>query len=286
MAVLGTGTMGEPMARNLLRAGFDVAVWNRSRHRAEPLGAEGAAVGDTPVDAAAGADLVLTPLADGKAVAEVMEEEGVLGAMQPDAVWLQVATVGVTAAERLGELAAAHRVPYVDAPVLGTRGPAEQGELVVLASGPAELRERCRPVFDAIGKRTRWVGEAGMGSRLKMVANLWLIAVMEAVAEALALARGLGLDPRAFLEAMEGTQIDTPYLHSKGEAILEGRFEPSFALRLAAKDARLVLEAAEIAKVDLAVARAVHDMFERAIELGHGDEDMAATYFATSAPQR
>jgi 3-hydroxyisobutyrate dehydrogenase len=173
-------------------------------------------------------------------------------------------------------------VAYVDAPLLGTKEPAEKGELVILASGPAELRARCQPVFDAIGKSTRWVGEAGAASRLKMVANMWLLAVTEAVAEALALAEGLGLDPREFLATMEGSQIDTPYLHIKGEKMLERSFEPSFKLRLAAKDASLVLEAGEQAGVDLALARVALGKFSRAVELGHGDEDMAATYFASA----
>ncbi len=281
-AVLGTGTMGAPIARNLLDAGFDVRVWNRTRARAEPLAGAGAAVCDTPADAVRGASFVMTTLADGDVVRETMDGEGTLGAMDEDAVWLQLATVGVTAAEELADLAHEHGVAYVDAPVLGTRAPAEKGELVVLASGPEELRPRCAPVFAAIGKQARWLGEAGTGSRVKMVVNMWLLAVTEAAAEAIALAEGLGLDPHAFLETMAGSQIDTPYLHLKGEAILERQLEPSFSLRLAEKDAALVLEAAQRAQVDLAVARTVHDQFVRGIELGHGDDDMAATYFATA----
>lgn len=280
VAVLGTGTMGAPIARNLLQAGFDVRVWNRSRDRAEPLGDDGATVCETAADAVHGAAFVLTVLSDGDAVAATMDD-AVLAALEDDAIWVQTSTVGIAAAERFAELAARHDVGYVDAPVLGTRAPAEQGELVVLASGPDDLVERCVPVFDAIGKETRRVGAAGAGSRLKLVVNAWLLAVTNAAAEAIALAEGLGLDPRTFLEAMEGSQIDTPYLHLKGEAILERRLRPSFALRLAEKDAGLVLAAAEQAGVDLAVARAAHAAFARADALGHGEEDMAAVYFAT-----
>ena len=277
-AVLGTGTMGEPIARNLLEAGLDVRVWNRTREKAEPLEDDGATVCDTPAEAVRGADLVLTTVADGDAAAEVMEEDGALGAMAGGAVWIQLATVGVEASQQLIDLAAAHDVRHVDAPVLGTRGPAEQGELVVLASGPEELRERCAPVFEAIGQETRWVGDAGAGSRLKMVTNLWLLGVLEAAAESIALAEGLGLDPRAFLDTMEGSQIDSPYLHIKGEAILAGDLEPSFKLALAEKDASLVLEAGEQARVRIPLARAFHDAFARGVEEGHGDDDMAATY--------
>jgi 3-hydroxyisobutyrate dehydrogenase len=282
VAVLGTGTMGAPIARNLLRAGFPVRVWNRTRAKAETLAGDGAIVAGSPAEAVAGAEFVLTVLTDADAVAETMEEDGALGAIRPDAVWIQLSTVGVDGAERLGELASEHRIAYVDAPVLGTREPAENGELVILASGPEEARERCAPLFDAIGKETYWLGAAGVGSRMKMVANMWLISVTEAVAESIALADGLGLDPREFLDIMSGTAIDTPYLHIKGEAILERRLEPSFKLSVAAKDARLVLEAARDAGIDPAVARAAHDAFVRAVELGYGDDDMAAAYFATA----
>jgi 3-hydroxyisobutyrate dehydrogenase len=282
VAVLGTGTMGAAIARNLREAGFAVRAWNRTREKAEPLAAAGIDVCDTPAEAARGADFVLTALADADSVAETMGTQGTLAAMEDGAVWLQTATVGITAAAELGALASERGIAYVDAPVLGTKEPAEQGQLTVLASGPEGLRERCAPVFDAIGTTTCWVGAAGSGSRLKMVVNNWVLAVTEAAAESLALAEGLGLDPHLFLETMKGGAIDTPYLHVKGEKILQRSLEPSFKLSLAAKDASLVLEAGALAHVDLAVARAVHDKMGEAIELGHGDEDMAATYFASA----
>jgi 3-hydroxyisobutyrate dehydrogenase len=160
-AVLGTGTIGAPIARNLLAAGLDVRVWNRTRAKAEPLADDGATVGATPDEAVRGAGFVLTTLADEDAVVETMEEDDVFGAMEDGAIWIQLATVGVAAADRLGALAAEHGVAYLDAPVLGSREPAERAELVVLASGPEELRERCLRVFDAIARSTRWVGAAG-----------------------------------------------------------------------------------------------------------------------------
>ena len=276
VAVLGTGTIGEPIARNLAGAGFELRVWNRTREKAEPLAEDGAAVCDTAAEAARGAELVLTVLADADSTAETVEEVE----FADGAVWVQIATVGVDGAERLAELAAEKGVAFVDAPVLGTRKPAEEGKLVVLASGAADALDRCEPVFDAIGQKTRRLGPVPNGSKLKMVTNLWLLAVTEGAAEAIALAEGLGLDPREFLATMEGSQIDTPYLHLKGEAMLERQLEPSFKLRHAEKDASLVLEAAGRAGVEARVARAVKEAFERGIELGHGDEDMAAVYFA------
>ncbi len=277
VAVLGTGTIGEPIARNLARAAFDVRVWNRTREKAEPLAQDGATVWDSAAEAADGAELVLTVLADVDATAETIEEVE----FADGAVWVQMATVGVDGAERLAELAQEKRVAFVDAPVLGTRQPAEQAKLVVLASGPDDALDRCEPVFEAIGQQTRRLGSVPNGSKLKMVTNLWLLAVTEGAAEAIALAEGLGLDPRDFLDTMEGSQIDSPYLHLKGQAMLDRKLEPSFRLEHAAKDSVLVLEAADRAGVDTRVARAVREAFERAIELGHGDEDMAAVYFAS-----
>ncbi len=170
VAVLGTGIMGGPMAANLASAGLDVRVWNRSREKAEPLADRGADVADSPAQAAAGADVVLTMLADGDTVESVMSgEHGALAAIGDDAVWLQMSTVGIDATERLRGLAAQRGVAFVDAPVLGTRQPAEQGELMVLAAGPEALRERCAPVFDAVGREVRWVGvQPGAASRFKL----------------------------------------------------------------------------------------------------------------------
>lgn len=279
VAVLGSGTIGEPIARNLARAGFDVRVWNRTREKAESLAQDGATVCDSAAEAAQGAEFVLSVLADADSTAETMEEV----TFADDAVWLQTATVGVDGAERFAELAGEKGVAFVDAPVLGTRQPAEEGKLVVLASGPDEALDRCEPVFEAIGQKTRRLGPVPNGSKLKMVTNLWLLAVTESVAEAIALAEGLGIDPHEFLATMEGSQIDSPYLHLKGEAMLERRLDPSFKLELAAKDSGLVLEAADRAGVDARVARAVREAFERGIELGHGEEDMAAVYCAAKA---
>jgi 3-hydroxyisobutyrate dehydrogenase len=276
VAVLGTGTIGEPIARNLARAGFGVRAWNRTRAKAEPLAQDGATVCDSAADATRDAELVLTVLADAEATAETIQELE----FAEEAVWIQSATVGVDGAERLAELAQGKGVAFVDAPVLGTRQPAEEGKLVVLASGPDDALDHAEPLFDAIGQQTRRLGPVPNGSKLKMVTNLWLLAVTEGAAEAIALAEGLGLDPREFLATMEGSQVDTPYLHLKGEAMLERRLDPSFKLKLAEKDASLVLEAAGRAGVEVRVARGVREAFERGVELGHGDEDMAAVYFA------
>lgn len=275
VALLGTGTMGAGMARNIAAAGLPLRVWNRTPERAEPL-AEVATVAGSVAEAVDGADVVLTMLYDAESVADTMEQAR--GKLGTDTIWLQQSTVGVAGTERLVDLAADLGVAYVDAPVLGTRKPAEDGALVVLASGPEQVRDRLAPVLDAIGSRTMWVGEAGAGSRLKLAANAWVFTVVEGVAESLALTRDLGLDPRLFLEAVQGGALDAPYVQLKGGAMLDGAFDPAFALTGALKDAELILEAGRGAGLDLGVLPGIREHFARAVEAGHGDLDMAATY--------
>jgi 3-hydroxyisobutyrate dehydrogenase len=285
VAVLGAGgTMGLPMTRNLVRAGLRVTAWNRSPQKAAGLATEGIKVADSPERAAAGADFVVTMLADADAVTGTMTgQRGALAAMDRTAIWVQMSTIGERGTEACARLAA-DRVVFVDAPVLGTREPAEQARLVILASGPDEAREPVRPVFDALGHKTIWVGEAGAGTRLKLVANSWVLSVVEATAETIALAEGLGLRPELFLDAVDGSALDLPYLRMKAAAIMARDFDnPPFALRLAAKDAVLVAEAAGRHDLDLPLLRAISDRMTEGAA-GRGDLDISATYL-TSAPR-
>jgi 3-hydroxyisobutyrate dehydrogenase len=284
VAVLGAGgTMGFPMARNIARAGLTVRAWNRTRSRAEPLAEDGAQIFDTPAEAAAGADVILTMLVDVDAVLAAVEgEHGALATARDGAIWLQMSTIGIEGTERCAALARERGIRFVDAPVLGTKQPAEQGRLVVLASGPEDTRAELAPIFDAIGQRTLWLGEAGGGSRLKLVTNAWLVAVVEGAAEAIALAEGLGVDPRNFLDAVRGGTLDSPYLQIRGKAMIERDFTPSFRLSLAAKDARLAAEAATRHNLELPLVALIRDRLAAAAEQ-HGDEDVAAA-FLVSAP--
>jgi 3-hydroxyisobutyrate dehydrogenase len=277
IAVLGTGIMGAPMARNLAGAGFDVRAWNRSREKAAPLAEHGVTVADTPADAVAGCSIVVTMLADADVTADVAEQ--FLPAMEEDTVWDQMATLGIRGIERAGAMAGKRGVAFVDAPVLGTRQPAEAGALIVLAAGEDGPVERCGPVFDAVGGRTIRVGaEPGLATKLKLALNNWVLAVTEATAETVALAQGLGVDPQLLTDALDGGPLDLQYFRAKAKLMLALEFPPSFSLTLAAKDARLVVEAAEEAGVDAPVARAVAQRFGEAAAAGHGDEDMSATF--------
>ena len=282
VAVLGLGTMGAGMARNLAAAGFGLRVWNRTPGRADGLRDVGAVVAAGPAEAVRGADVVLTMLWDAASVADVLAEAA--PGLAPGTLWIQSSTVGLDGAAQLADVAAEHGLIYVDAPVLGTKGPAEQGTLVVLASGPDDARERCAPLFDAVGSRTVWVGAAGQASRLKLVANAWVMTVVEGIAECLTLADGLGLDPALFLEAVRGGAMDAPYVGLKGRAMLAGEFAPAFSLAGAAKDAGLIVSAARAAGADVAVIEQVRAHLDRAVDAGHGDLDLSATYLAHGRP--
>lgn len=282
VALLGTGIMGAAMARNLLKAGMEVRAWNRSTDKAKPLAEDGATVAEDPTEAASGADFLLTMLSDADVIESVVEG-GVLPALAEGAVWLQMSTVGEEGNEKLARLAAENEVVFVDAPVLGTKAPAEQGQLVVLASGPEDVRDRCEPVFDAVGGKTVWLGEAGEGSRLKLVVNNWLVGLLGALAETIAFARATGVDPQKFLETIEGGPLGLPYAQMKGSMMIEEDYPTSFSAKLARKDAGLVLDAAARKGLDLTVAAAVAAHFDEAIASGHGDDDMAAVYVAATA---
>jgi 3-hydroxyisobutyrate dehydrogenase len=275
IAVLGTGIMGAPMARNLADADHEVRVWNRSREKAEGLGC---GVVGSPAEAVDGAEVVITMLADGDAVESVMNGVRLSG----DQIWWQSSTVGAQATERLAGMAG--DAAFVDGPVLGTKLPAEKGELTVLASGPG--RERLRGVFDAVAARVVDLGdEIGAGSKLKLVLNAWLVALVEGVAETICFAEGIGVDPARFLEVIDGGPMGPPYAKLKGTMMIERSFEPSFTLSLAAKDAALVVDAAELAGLALPLPALVRDQMRKAIQAGHGDEDMAATFLA-ACPER
>ncbi len=282
VTVMGAGIMGAAMARNLARAGHDVTIWNRSRDKAEPLAADGIRIADTPAEAVQGAGTVITILYDGPAALEVMRQAA--PALAPGTRWIQSTTAGIDGVDDLATFAADHDLVFFDAPVLGTREPAEAGKLTVLASGPND-DPAANAVFDAIGVKTVWTGTDGAdgsASRLKLVANSWVLVLTHGIGEALALAEGLGVDPQRFFDIIDGGPLDAGYARIKGGLILDGTTErTSFGLDTAAKDTRLVIEAGRRAGVRLDLAEAGAERFRRAAEQGHGDEDMAASYFAS-----
>lgn len=281
VAVLGTGIMGSAMARVLANEGFNVRAWNRTRAHAQPLQADGVQVTDTADAAVDGADVFITMLFDGPAVRNVIEQV----TPRPGTKWLQMTTVSLQDVADLAAYADSKGLIFFDAPVVGTRAPAEAGKLNVLAAGPTEHRDAVAPVLDAVGARTWWQGTdaaQGAGTRLKLVANSWTLATVAAAAEALALAEGLGADIGQFLEMTAGGPLDQAYLHTKVDLIRTGKLSPpSFAVGTSEKDSRLIVEAARAHGVRLDVAEAASARLARVMEQGRGDDDLAATYYAS-----
>src|SRR5829696_910783 len=247
VAVLGIGAMGHGMAASALRAGIPTIVWNRSPAATRDLAELGADVAETAADAARRAAVVVTMVTDTDAVISIARDQGMLAALPPGAIWAQMSTIGVAGIERVAAMAAAERpeVTLLDAPVSGSREPAEQGQLTIFASGPEQARPRVAALFDALGQRTIWVGAVGAGSRVKLVNNTLVAFAAEAVANAAALARRLGLQTETVIQALAGSPLVSPWQAAKLQRIATGEFSAQFALSLALKDVRLALQAVD-----------------------------------------
>jgi 3-hydroxyisobutyrate dehydrogenase len=278
IAFLGTGRMGGPMAANLARAGFTVRVWDRTASHAAALAEDGATVAPTPAEAIEGAQILITMLADGPATEQALRGPDGEPAMGHGVIWVQMATVGMEWTQRFAGTATRNQVSFVDAPVSGSQGPAQAAQLVILASGPQRVREAVAPVFAALGRATVWLGQAGNGTRAKLVLNNWLAGLTEMTAETLSFARQLGLDPAAIVDLLESTPLGSPYAAQKARTMLAGDFTPAFALKHALKDAELAAQAAQATGTDLTLTSALLPRWRRAAASGHADDDLAVIY--------
>jgi 3-hydroxyisobutyrate dehydrogenase len=276
VAVIGTGTMGTAMGRRLLEAGMDVDVWSRHAASTTPLVDLGATAYEDAPDAVKGADVVITMLPAAEATADVMFSGEALGAMAPESTWVQMATIGVDATERLASQVLTRRpgVTFVDAPVSGSREPAEHGQLLILASGPERAAESLEPVFDVLGRATLWLGPAGAGSRMKMVLNTWLAFQTEGAAESAALAERLGVPSPALFDALRDNPLASPYALAKLSKMVERDFHADFSLDWALKD--LDLAAAEAGAGVAPVAEAIADRWRGLVHHGSSGLDVSA----------
>jgi 3-hydroxyisobutyrate dehydrogenase len=275
VAVLGAGTMGRGMTRSLLRNGFTADVWDRTPERAAALAADGAAAHQDAPEAVREADVVITMVADADAVNQVAFDFGMLEAMRPRAVWAQMSTIGVTATGELAARVSKERpdVYFVDAPVSGTRQPAENGQLLILASGPEQARPVLDPVFAALGRETKWLGEAGAGSRLKLVMNSWLVFLVEGAAEIMALADSLGVDHQQVLDFLREGNLANPAAAAKFAKMGSGDDSPDFALQWALKDVRLAMDASGRR---LPTLETIRERWAALVSQGLGDRDVSA----------
>jgi 3-hydroxyisobutyrate dehydrogenase len=286
VAVLGTGIMGSAMARRLAAAGLRTTVWDRSPQATAPLAAAGALVAASARDAAADARVVITMLPTAQVVEQVIFAGGVVEAFADGAVWAQMGTIGVDATTGIAGRLAQIRpdLMFVDAPVSGSKGPAETGQLLILASGPLAAQAPAGPAFAAIGRKTVWLGVAGQGSRMKLVVNAYMSTLIEGVAEALELASRLGIDAAALAEAIEGGPLDAPIADAKLHKIQTGDFAPEFPLEWALKDVDLAIAAAGNDRLPLLAA--LSRQWRAAVDAGHGRDDVSAARLALGKPIR
>jgi 3-hydroxyisobutyrate dehydrogenase len=280
VAVLGTGIMGSAMTRSLLAAGLRTRVWDRSPEATAPLSETGALVAASPGEAIRDAPVVITMLPTADVVESVIFGEKVAEAFAPHAVWAQMGTIGLAETTRVAGRLAELRpdVMFVDAPVSGSKGPAESGQLLILASGPAAARQPLSRAFSAIGRSTVWLGEAGQGSRLKLVVNAYMSILIEGVAEAVELAGRLGIETARLAEAIEGGPLDAPIADAKLHKIERGDFAPEFPLQWALKDVDLAIEAVDGSTLPLLAA--LSRQWHAAVDAGHGRQDVSAARLA------
>ena len=275
IAFLGLGQMGAPMATRLLQAGHELTVWNRTPDRAKPLAAAGATVARSPAEAGAGAALAITMLATPEALKDVVlsGEHGLVRALGPGQMYIDMSTVGPNTVRSIAAQFP-QGVAVVDAPVRGSVSQAAEGRLEIFVGASDEDFERARPILESLGS-VGHVGGFGAGAAMKLVANLVLGASIAAVGEALALGEGLGLGRTPLLNMLEGSQL-SPVVRAKRSNIESGHYPPNFKLRHAAKDLRLVIEAASAVDRDLKVSAAARAWLDAAVEGGAADLDYSA----------
>jgi 3-hydroxyisobutyrate dehydrogenase len=280
IAVLGTGTMGGIFARRLLATGMQVSAWDVAHAAAARLADAGATVAERVEDAVREADVVLTMVPTIASIEETMPRA--LVAMKQGAIWLQMSTIGVEGTQRAYALATKQRpdVVFVDAPVSGSKTPAENGKLLILAAGPAVALDALVPVFDVLGQKTMRWERVGAGSQMKLVMNTWLAVLGEGMAELATFAQSLDLPLEDVAACLGSTQLNAPWALTKLQKIQQNAFDAEFALGLATKDVHLALDAVARAKRKLPVVESIAAQWDRALEAGYGDRDVIGAYLA------
>jgi len=279
LGFIGLGNMGSGIARNLIKAGHTLSVYNRTRSRSEAFASLGVRVAETPDEAASDAEVLITMLADDTAVQSVIYSPGnAIGVLPAGAVHISMSTISVVLSRQLAESHREKQQHYLAAPVFGRPDAAAAAKLFIVAAGPSEQIERCRPVFDAIGQKTFLVGEqAHAANVIKLAGNFLITTVIESLGEAFAFGREFGVDPHAFLDILTNSLFTAPVYRNYGSMIASDNFEPAgFKLPLGLKDNRLLLAAAEEAAVPMPMASLVHDRFVAALARGLGESDWAA----------
>lgn len=274
---IGLGNMGKPMALNLLEAGFPLVVWNRTEAKAEEVLEAGARWAATPRAVAEASDTVLTVLADAPAVREVLlGDEGVVHAAREGLTVVEMSTIAPADSVAVGEALGRAGVAYLDAPLSGSTQAAADAALTILVGGEAETLERVRPLLEAVGKRIFHMGPRGSGCYMKLVNNVILAAVLAGYAEAFVLGRKAGLEGHRIFDVVQAGSANCPLLASKGKAIADRNFSPTFALRMMRKDLALALKTAAGVGVPMPLTAAMKELHEAGLAQGLGDDDFSA----------
>ena len=274
---IGLGTMGLPLANNLRKAGYSITVWNRTAAKAEALVKKGARQARSPRECAAQQDLVFTCLSDERALEDVLGgPDGVLAGLSAGDVLVDTSTAGTRAARSIRDRVQERGASFVAAPLLGSKAAAEKAQLVIVAGGPAQTREKARPALHAISARLVELDDAVQAALLKLVVNAVGGAMISAFGEALALGASGGLDLAKVIDTIQASGFHSPLYLMKGEQVLQRDWAPRFALALAEKDQRLAQEAAADQGARMPINAAVRKLFTEAVESGRGEQDMCA----------
>jgi len=274
---VGLGIMGRGMAENLLKAGYELAAYNRSRSRAEELAKLGAAVADTPALAAQGRDVVITMLADPPAINDaVLGPDGVIEGLQSGAVLIDCSTVDPATTRAIREAAHTRSAKVLDSPVAGSKDAAAKGELILMVGGEESVLEEVRPILDVVSKKIIYAGKSGSGTSLKLCFNLTVAHMAAALSQALVLGVKSGLKPETIIDTFMAGVIGSRFYEWKGGCIMDRDFSTSFSLKLMHKDLNLVMQAGYASGVPLPVAAAVEELFAMAKAHGEGEEDFCS----------
>ena len=274
VAVLGLGLMGEPMARNLLRAGHSLRVWNRTASKADALVREGATLARTPAEAVREAEFIIIMVADPPALEAVLHGPGgVMEGLRKGTVLVNMGTQALSQIEALDRKARDRGIQFLDSPVTGSRGGAVEGTLTLLVGGDAAVLERARPILEKVGKTILHLGRAGEGTRAKLVLNLIQAGMLTIFSEGLALGKRLDISPATMLQVLEHSAGNAPLFRFKGPYLMKRDFSTNFSLKLMDKDVKLALKEANALRVDLSTARAVDAVFSAAMAAGFGEDD-------------
>mmetsp|Transcript_22238 Transcript_22238/g.37162 ORF Transcript_22238/g.37162 Transcript_22238/m.37162 type:complete len:290 (+) Transcript_22238:108-977(+) len=283
---IGLGIMGAPMAKNLLAKGFELTVWNRDGSKCAELVQAGAKQASTAAACVAASDVTIAMLSDPEAaLAVVFGPDGVLGAIDSTKSYVDMSTVDATTSTKICEGVTGAGGRFLEAPVSGSKGPAIQGQLVIMAAGDAALFQECELAFAAMGKKAFHLGAVGAGAKMKLVVNMVMGSMMGAFCEGMALADGAGLSQSDLLEVLSLGAIANPMFALKGPAVMSREFPPAFPLKHQQKDMRLALALGDELNQTLPIAAASNERYTQALASGHGDNDFAAVYNATKPPQ-